>query len=127
MVTEPDAGAPGAAAGDTGGDAALGPDIPTAFVAVTVNLYGWPLVKPVTSQVNAPAVVHDLPPGLEMTVYPVTRAPPSVAGASQETATLPTPGTPDTPVGAPGTVPGVTATAALGAPAPAAFTARNRT
>ena len=86
-----------------------------------------PLTNPVTSQVNAPPVVHDLPPGLAVTTYPDTADPPSDTGATHDTATLRSPATPTTPDGAPGTPRGTTATASEAAPAPAAFTARSFT
>lgn len=44
-------------------------EFPLAFVATTVNVYGVPLVKSMTVQLNAPVVqVHVLPSGLEVTV-----------------------------------------------------------
>jgi hypothetical protein len=45
----------------------VGP-VPATFVAVTVNVNGVPLVRPVTTQVRAPVVVHVTPPGDEVTV-----------------------------------------------------------
>ena len=44
--------------------------VPPVVVAVTVNVYSVPLVRPATSHVNvtAPVVVHVLLPGLEVTV-----------------------------------------------------------
>jgi hypothetical protein len=56
-------GAPGVVAGVTEGEAALGGLVPTAFVAVTVNVYAVPLVNPVTvSGLALPVAVA--PPGL---------------------------------------------------------------
>ena len=50
--------------------AALDGPVPVAFVAVTVNVYAVPLVKPDTVMgEDAPVPVK--PPGLEVTVYPV--------------------------------------------------------
>jgi hypothetical protein len=46
-------------------DAAL---VPALLVAVTVKVYAVPLVSPVTMQLVAPAVVHCLPPGEDVTV-----------------------------------------------------------
>ena len=63
-------------------------------------------------------------PGEEVTVYPVIAEPPVDDGADQDTTTCVFPNTPDTPVGAPGTVAGTTAEDALEAvPVPAAFVA----
>ena len=45
--------------------------VPAALTADTVNSYLVPLVRPVTVQLNAPLVVHVLPPGEAVTVYPV--------------------------------------------------------
>ena len=42
--------------------------VPTALLAVTVKVYGWPFVSPVTVQVSAPVVEQVLPPGAEVTV-----------------------------------------------------------
>ena len=64
-------GAPGAVAGATGVtafDAADGTDVPTAFVAVTVNVYDVPFVRPGTVTDVAPAVDADAPPGDAVTV-----------------------------------------------------------
>jgi hypothetical protein len=44
-----------------------GAEVPEEFVAVTLNVYAVPLVKPVTAQVKS-AVVQVNPPGLEVTV-----------------------------------------------------------
>jgi hypothetical protein len=69
------------------------------------------------------SVEHD-PPGAPVTTYPVTALPPSEVGAVHDTVTSPSPATPVTPVGAPGTVRGVTdPLAELAAPAPATFEA----
>jgi len=42
--------------------------VPIALVAVTLNEYVVPLVRPVTVQVVAPDVVHVAPPGLAVAV-----------------------------------------------------------
>ena len=68
-----------------------------------------PLVRPGTVAVNAPVVVAVAPPGLAVTVYPVTGEPPLLAGADHDTSACQFPATAVTPVGAPGTVFGVTA------------------
>ena len=59
------------------------------------------------------AVVHVNEPGEDVTVYPVISDPPVLDGADHETATEESPKTPDTPVGAPGTVAGTTASEAV--------------
>jgi len=107
-VADTAVGAPGTVLGVT---AALGDDageVPAALVAVTVNVYAVPLVRPVTVAVVAPVVVAVLPPGLEIAVYPVTGEPPLLAGAVHDTTAAALLGVADTPVGAPGTVLGVT-------------------
>ena len=55
-------------AGVTGADATDGAEVPCALVAVTVNVYAVPLLRPVTVTVVAPLVVAVLPPGLAVTV-----------------------------------------------------------
>jgi hypothetical protein len=47
--------------------AALAEDVPTALVAVTVNVYGVPVVKPVTT-IGDDVPVAVMPPGLDVTV-----------------------------------------------------------
>ena len=63
------AGATGAvaAAGVTGSEAGLAADVPVAFVAVAMKVYGVPLVRPVKENVG-PAPVLVSPPGLLVTV-----------------------------------------------------------
>jgi hypothetical protein len=64
------------------------------------------------------------PPGDEVTVYDVIAEPPSDAGALKLTLACRSPGVADTPVGAPGTVRGVTAAdGADAAPVPATLVA----
>ena len=60
-------GAPGTVAGVTLFEADEADPVPTAFVAVTVNVYAVPLVRPVTVIGEAPPVPMN-PPGLEVTV-----------------------------------------------------------
>jgi hypothetical protein len=65
-----------------------GPDgepVPTAFVAVTVNVYPVPFVNPVTVALVAPVVDAVKPPGDDVTVYPVIAVPPLLAGAVHDT------------------------------------------
>jgi hypothetical protein len=78
-------GTDGVVAGVAAAEGAEGFPEPTALVAATVNVYGVPLVSPVTAQV-VPAVVQVKPPGDEVTLYEVTAEPPFTAGATQETA-----------------------------------------
>jgi hypothetical protein len=61
-------GGSGTVAGVTADDAVEAGPIPTSFVAVTVKVYGVPLVRPVTVQVRASVVVHVIPSGELVTV-----------------------------------------------------------
>lgn len=61
-------GAPGTVAGVTADDADDAVPVPAALVAVTVNVYAVPFVKPVTVAVVAPVVVAVNPPGEDVTV-----------------------------------------------------------
>jgi hypothetical protein len=56
---------------------------PTALVALTVNVYAVPVVKPDTVMVPEPAVarVPVRPPGEDVAVYKVIAVPPLLAGA----------------------------------------------
>ena len=88
--------------------------VPAEFVAVTVNVYEVPFVRPCTVQLRAPFVVHVFEPGDDVTMYPVTDAPPLSAGADQDTTELTfTLEVADTAVGAPGAVAGIAAADAL--------------
>lgn len=92
---------------DVGVDAAL---VPTAFVAVTVNVYAMPLVSPLTTHPVAGTVpVHVKKPGEDVTVYPVIAVPPLNAGAVHVTVACAFPAVGVGAVGAFGTVAGVTA------------------
>src|ERR1035437_9719566 len=58
----------------TGVKSVVGSDggpVPTTLPAVTVNVYGWPLVSPRTVQLRAPAVPHWKASGEDVTVYAV--------------------------------------------------------
>jgi len=80
-------GAPGVVAGVTAAEAADGGEVPTALVAVTVNVYAVPLVKPDTVELT-PAVVipvHAGHAGDDAIVYPVIAEPPSETGAVHDT------------------------------------------
>jgi len=98
--------------------------MPDTFVAVTVNVYDVPFVRPDTVQVVV-AVEHVNEPGVEVTVYELIEAPPLLTGAVQDTTDwVLVFEVPDTEVGAPGTVEGTTATEAVeAAPVPLAFVA----
>ena len=65
-------------------DAADGAPVPAALVAVTVNVYVVPLMRPVTVTGEAPPVAVT-PPGLAVTVYPVIALPPVKAGGVNAT------------------------------------------
>jgi hypothetical protein len=54
----------------TGADGADAPEVPTVFVAVTVNVYAVPPVSPVTVTVPAlaPDTVPVFPPGFDVAV-----------------------------------------------------------
>ena len=64
-------GVPGTAGcGVTESDAAEAAEVPPPFVAVALNVYDVPLVKPVTVQLpEAPVTVHVKDPGVEVTRY----------------------------------------------------------
>ena len=69
--------------GDAGVMALEAPDalpVPALLVAVTVNVYATPLVRPATV-IGEPLPVPVAPPGLAVTVYPVMVPPPLLAGA----------------------------------------------
>jgi len=116
------------ATGETG---ALGSEatlVPTAFVAVTVNVYDSPFVSSVTTQALV-EVVQVKPPGVDVTVYDKIAEPPLLAGVTQRTATRVSPAVAVTVNGADGTVAterGVTVTVADAGLAPYAFTAFTR-
>jgi len=117
-------GAPGTVDGTTAAEAEETAPEPLAFVAVTVNVYEVPFVRPVTVQVVV-AVVQVNEPGVEVTVYELIAAPPVETGAAHDTTddAFPAP-VALTAVGAPGTVDGTTAAEADEAePVPEAFVA----
>jgi hypothetical protein len=108
-VAEIPVGVPGTVEGTIDADADEAAPVPLAFVAVTVNVYEVPFVRPATAQL-VELVVQVNEPGVEVTVYELIAAPPVLAGAVQDR-------TDDafaapvalTAVGAPGTVEGTTA------------------
>ena len=115
-------GAPGGAAGTAAPEAAEATDVPSAFVAVTVNVYEVPLVRPATVHEvdEADEVVHVFDPGDDVTVYPVIVDIPSSAGAVHVTTDWALPfEVAETPVGGSGTVAtAATVTSDDGLPAP---------
>ena len=74
-------------------------------------MYEVPLVRPLTTHEEAfAAALHLIPPGEDITVKPVSAAPPLFVGAVNETVAAPAVVTDaDTDVGGPGRVAGVTA------------------
>jgi hypothetical protein len=82
--------------------------VPTALLAVTVNVYACPLESPVTVIGELPPVAVK-PPMLEVTVYVVIAEPPFETGAVKEMVASPLLAVAVTDVGAPGAVAGVTA------------------
>jgi hypothetical protein len=80
-------------------------EVPTALVAVTVNVYATPLVKPFTVH-EVDADVHVNEPGVEVTVYAVT-ASPLLTEAVHETNALKSPRVAEGEVGASGAFAGV--------------------
>ena len=118
-------GASGAADGTALLDGSEELPVPAGFVAVTVNVYDVPFVRPSTVQLRAPLVVQVFEPGEDVTVYPVTDAPPFSTGAVQDTTdeTFAV-DVAETAVGAPGTVAGTAAAEAVeAAEVPEAFVA----
>jgi len=96
-------GAPGTVNGTTALDAVDDALVPSAFVAVTVNVYEVPFVRPVTvADVAVAPAVAVRPPGLDATVYPVMALPPSYPGAVHDTSACVSPATAVTPVGGSG-------------------------
>ena len=68
MVAMTLVGAPGAVAMSSGALGAEAGPVPMTLVAVTVNVYVAPVVRPETVHVVAPVVVQVNPPVLEVTV-----------------------------------------------------------
>jgi len=112
-TAETPVGAPGTVAGVTEADAEESKELPTAFVAFTLNVTAVPLVRPVTEAVRTLPTVTGVPadnPTYGVTVYPVITEPPFEAGAVQETVADALPATAETSVGWRGRDPfGVTA------------------
>ena len=77
-------GVPGTSSGVTAFEGADAGPVPIEFVAVTVNVYAWPFVSPVT-MIGLAAPPALWPPGEAVTVYEVIGAPPVLAGGANET------------------------------------------
>ena len=97
---------PEEAMGVTAAEGADAAEIPTALVAVTVNVYALPFVRPETVE---PVPVVVVPPqaghaGDGVIVYPVIAEPPSETGGDQATVAELSPAAAVTAVGAPGSV-----------------------
>jgi hypothetical protein len=124
-VAVPIAGAPGTVAGVTLLEAADAAPVPTAFVAVTVNVYAVPFARPATTiDVHGAVQLAVSALGDEVAVYDVIADPPSLTGAVNVTVAWTLPRVAVPMVGAPGVVAGVTLLdAADGAPAPTALVA----
>ena len=100
-------GSPGGKVGVTAEDAADADDVPSALVAVEVNVYAVPLISPVTvHEPDDPVTVHVSPPGEAVTVYEV--GVPPVDGATTVTVAEAFPGTAVGVPGAPGGLRGIT-------------------
>jgi hypothetical protein len=125
-VADTEVGAPGTVRGVTLFDGAEGALTPAMFVAVTVNVYAVPLVRPVTVM-GDPAELALMPPGFDVAVYEVIDEPPSDAGGAKVTVACALPAVAVPMTGAPGTPGGATGVtlfdAAEGGPAPNAFVA----
>ena len=129
LATDPETpvGASGVVIGVTDADAVEAAEFPAALVAITVNVYAVPLVRPVNVQERDAVLMHDagaVTAGDEVTVYPVIALPPLDAGAVQVTTDDALATDPETPVGASGVVIGVTDEELVeNKPVPAAFVA----
>ena len=91
-------------------EAELATLVPIPLVAVTVKVYGVPLVSPVTMhESDDDGAEHVCPPAPDAeTVYCVIGLPPSLPGATHDTVACALPAMAVTPVGAAGDVPPVT-------------------
>jgi hypothetical protein len=108
-VAVPMTGAPGTVAGVTLLEAADAAPVPRALVAVTLNVYAVPFVRPLTT-IDAQGATHVpvAPQGAEVAVNVVMAEPPSLAGAVNATVACALPRVAAPITGAPGTVDGVT-------------------
>ncbi|MGB7962837.1 MAG: hypothetical protein WCF12_07760 [Propionicimonas sp.] len=101
-------GASGTVRGRASSDGSDSAEGPATLKATTLNAYVAPFSRSPTVQEVSPVVVHVMPPGLAIAAYPVIGAPPSDTGGVQVTSAEALPAAALTPVGAPGTVRGVT-------------------
>ena len=110
--------------GDTEFEAELSAPVPLALVAVTLKVYSVPLSSPLTV-IGLAVPVPVIPPGLEVTVYPVMARPPLLDGTPNVTEAWAFPFVAVPIVGASGTVVGVTEFEGgeLAGPVPIAFVA----
>ena len=127
-VAETLVGTPGTPIGAMEFDEVEATDVPAEFVAVTVNEYETPLVRPATVH-EVEEVVHVFEPGFEVTMYEVIDAPPFEAGGVHDTTDEPdafaeVTTVAETPATEEGTVAGTAAEDAADAPeVPAEFVA----
>ena len=93
---------------------------PTRLVATTEQDQAVPLVRPlILSGLVLPVALRFVVPAVQVAVYPVIVAPPSLDGAAKTMLALPSPAVALTPVGVPGTVAELPVAGALvAAPAP---------
>src|SRR3989344_733725 len=84
-------------------DAEAGP-VPATLSAVTVKVYAWPLVSPVTTMGELAPATGATSGGLTVTVYPVMDEPPMSVGAVNATDAWVSPAMAVPMVGAPGTM-----------------------
>src|SRR3989344_4569618 len=84
-------------------DAEAGP-VPATLSAVTVKVYAWPLVSPVTTIGELAPATGATSGGLTVTVYPVMDEPPMSVGAVNATDAWVSPAMAVPMVGAPGTM-----------------------
>ena len=106
-IATTEVGAPGAPTVVTEFEGLDAGEVPAELVALTVNVYAVPAVKPVIAIVPLVAceIVPVMPPGDEVAVYEVIAAPPLDAGAVNETFAVVAPvDEAVTEVGAPGAV-----------------------
>jgi len=103
-----DGGPAAGAVGVTDDEAEEAIELPTAFIATTVNVTGVSPANPLSVAVRTLPTVNGLPVD-GVTLYPVIGEPPFEAGALHETVAELIPATAETPVGAPATIAGIIA------------------
>ena len=116
------AGTLGGGVGVTGADGADAAEVPPALLAVAVNVYSVPFVRPdTTHEPKAPAIVQLAPPGVAVTVSDVAAAPACAAEIDALTAPSPT-----TTAGTDGTFGSIAPDVITRLPVPVLDTATNR-